>query len=204
MAVALGATAPRKRSGLVIATPFAWPFPFTRKPLNGLLWSIARANYNLTGVPIKLFCHITPHLFVGGKISRAGWERLEAWGVSVLVNLRVEFDDLELGIRPTTYLWLPTIDGTPPTLEQLAEGARAIQKAVAEGRKVYIHCAAGVGRAPTLAAAYLATTGLSPREALGLIRRHRPFVGPSRWQKLRLHEFVRRAQSATDAAPALL
>ncbi|MCZ7546214.1 MAG: hypothetical protein M5R40_23030 [Anaerolineae bacterium] len=98
-----------------------------------LMWSLARLNHTLTGIPIKPFCHVAPDLFVGGKISRAGWRRLETWGVSALVNMRVEFDDLSLGIRPDTYLWLPTIDGTPPTLEQLVEGVRVIQEAIAYG-----------------------------------------------------------------------
>jgi hypothetical protein len=173
-------------------TPFTWPWPLYKRPFNGVLWNIARLNHVLTGVPIRRFCHIMPNLFVGGKISRAGWERLESWGVSVLINLRVEFDDLSLGIRPQTYMWLPTIDGTPPTLGQMLEGVRAIQRADADGHKVYVHCAAGVGRAPTLAAAYLVTTGLSPRQAIDFIQRRRPFIfiWQGRWQKRRVGQFA--------------
>ncbi|MBN1284210.1 MAG: dual specificity protein phosphatase family protein [Anaerolineae bacterium] len=171
-------------------TPYCWPKPLHHMPLNLVLWSIVRSNHVLTGVPIKSMTHITSHLFVGGKISRAGWERLESWGVSALVNLRVEFDDRALGIRPDVYLWLPTVDGTPPTLEQLDQAVRTIRRAVAEGRKVYIHCAAGVGRAPTTAAAYLVTTGMTVEEAVLYIRQRRPIAAPGKWQRRRLSEFA--------------
>lgn len=187
---------------LKITTPFRWPAPLSRKPFNLLLWAIVRLNHQLTGVPIKALCHVTPDLFVGGKISRAGWERLTSWGVGTLINLRVERDDLKLGIRPHTYVWLPTIDGTPPTLEQLDIGVRAIAQSISEGRKVYVHCAAGVGRAPILAAAYLVTQGYSPEEALRIVRRGRPIAGPGRWQQARLREFAHRWQTAAEAVSA--
>jgi atypical dual specificity phosphatase len=48
---------------------------------------------------------------------------------------------------------------------------------------VYIHCANGVGRAPTTAAAYFISTGLSADEAWSKIRRARPFIRPTQAQK---------------------
>jgi hypothetical protein len=178
-------------------TPFAWKAPFYRTPLKYILWLFIRAHAITRGVPLRWVSEITPDLFVGGRINRAGWRRLESWDVSVLVNLRIEFDDRELGIAPHTYLWLPTIDGTPPTVEQLAEAAQVIGEAIAAGRKVYVHCAAGVGRAPTAAAAYLVSTGMSPAEAVDLIKQRRPIVQMSRWQRERLDAFARRyARSA--------
>jgi rhodanese-related sulfurtransferase len=180
--------------------PFAWSGLFYRTPLKYILWFFIRAHTIARGVPLRWVSEITPHLFVGGRISRAGWRRLETWGVSVLVNLRVELDDRELGIAPHTYLWLPTIDGTPPTVEQLAEAAQVIGEAIAAGRKVYVHCTAGVGRAPTAAAAYLVSTGLSPVEAVDFLKQHRPIVQMSRWQRERLDAFASRyARSAATA-----
>jgi protein-tyrosine phosphatase len=181
-------------------TPFTWKTLFYRAPLKYALWFFVRAHAITRGVPLRWVSEITPNLFVGGRISRAGWRRLESWDVSVLVNLRIEFDDRELGIAPHTYLWLPTIDGTPPTVEQLAEAARVIGEAIAAGRKVYVHCTAGVGRAPTTAAAYLVSTGMSPAEAVAFIQQHRPIVQLSRWQFERLEAFaLRYARSAATA-----
>ena len=47
----------------------------------------------------------------------------------------------------------------------------------------YIHCAAGIGRAPTMAAAYLVTTGLTPTEAWAKIKQVRPFIRPTPGQE---------------------
>ncbi|MFW6082850.1 MAG: protein-tyrosine phosphatase family protein, partial [Chloroflexota bacterium] len=55
---------------------------------------------------------------------------------------------------------------------------------------VYVHCGSGVGRAPTLAAAYLVFTGLTPSEAWAKIRRTRPFILPRPRQIARVAEFV--------------
>ena len=44
------------------------------------------------------------------------------------------------------------------------------------GGKVYIHCSAGVGRAPTMAAAYFLSRGHTLDEAIGMIKQVRPFI----------------------------
>ena len=44
------------------------------------------------------------------------------------------------------------------------------------GEKVYIHCGAGVGRAPTMAAAYLISTGIDLATAIASIQKVRPFI----------------------------
>ena len=41
---------------------------------------------------------------------------------------------------------------------------------------MYIHCAGGIGRAPTMAAAYLIAEGLSVDEAITYIKRVRPYI----------------------------
>ena len=61
-------------------------------------------------------------------------------------------------------------------MAHLAQGVAFIEEVVAAGGKVYVHCAAGMGRAPTLAAAYLIRQGLEVAAALALIRRARPFI----------------------------
>jgi protein-tyrosine phosphatase len=57
---------------------------------------------------------------------------------------------------------------------------------------VYIHCAGGVGRAPTLAAAYLITQGMPLDEALAQIRKVRPFINIVPQQMAGLKEFEAR------------
>ena len=87
-----------------------------------------------------------------------------------------EYDDAEHGLAFAKYLHLPTIDDDAPTLEHLAEGAEFIRDEIEGGGTVYIHCAGGIGRAPTMAAAYLISIGKTLDEALAMIRKPRPFV----------------------------
>lgn len=99
------------------------------------------------------------------------------------------------------YCHLPTPDDHAPTDAQLAEGAEFIRAAIDGGGKVYIHCSAGVGRAPTMAAAYLMMKqkrGMD--DALALIAAARPFIyiAPPQTAALRRLEA---ALTATDAAP---
>jgi len=153
-------------------------------------WAWTRLYLWTLGRPVLRFCPVTPQLYVGGQMKAAGWRWLAARGLSADLNMRSEFDDAAHGIAPAAYLWLPTDDDHAPTLEQLASGADFIGQAIEEGGKVYVHCASGVGRAPTMAAAYLVRTGLSPDQAWDLIRETRPFIKPTPPQVAALEAFA--------------
>jgi protein-tyrosine phosphatase len=141
-----------------------------------LLWAFARSVPAITGVPILRFSRISSQLYVGSQFRKNGLKVLRNNGINAVVNLRKEFDDAAYGIAPADYCYLPTVDDTAPTMDQLSEGINFIQRIISSGGKVYIHCSAGVGRAPTLAAAYLITTGLSLDEAIATLRHARPFI----------------------------
>ncbi len=143
-----------------------------------------------TGAPPQTFSRITSHLHVGGQYTASGWRRLQKRGVTSVVNLRDEFDDAEAGIAPERYLFLPTIDDTPPTLAQLSQGVRFIHREINGGGQVYVHCMLGVGRSVTMVAAYLVATGMPPAVAWRTIRRRRPFIQPTVGQEARLAEFA--------------
>src|SRR5262245_51794010 len=85
-------------------------------------WLHGHAWPCLSGIPSPRFSRVTSQVFVGAQISRAGRRRLEQLGVQASVNLRAEFDDVTCGLAFPEHLHLPTVDGDPPTLEQLAEG----------------------------------------------------------------------------------
>lgn len=145
-------------------------------PLTTLLWMYGRGLPSITGVPILRFCKVTPSLYVGSQYRSNGKKVLTEHGIDAVVNLRIEYDDAAHGLAPEHYCYLPTIDDQAPTLEQLDEGVKFIKEVIGSGKKVYIHCGAGVGRAPTMAAAYLISTGISLADSLTLIRRARPFI----------------------------
>jgi hypothetical protein len=134
---------------------------------------------------------VAPGLYVGGQHYRRGLRRMAEEGITASVSLRQSIDDAGRGVAMERHLWLPTTDDTPPTLEQLAEAAEFIREVRRDGRGVYVHCASGVGRAPTTAAAYLVSLGLEPNEAWSVIRRVRPFVRPRAVQLKQVERFHR-------------
>jgi hypothetical protein len=154
------------------------------------LWAADHGVRIVTGAPIRSVSQITPHLHVGGQYRRRGRPKLAARGITAVVNMRVEFDDNDAGIAPDRYLHLPTVDDEPPTLAQLSEGAAFIAEEVGRGGGVYVHCGAGVGRAATMAAAYLVSTGLTPDQAWARIQEVRPFVRPKPGQVAQVERFA--------------
>ena len=115
-------------------------------------------------------------------------------GITACVDLRREYGDVEHGVDLAKQLSLPTDDDDAPALADLQRAAEFIGECLKEGRGVYIHCANGVGRAPTTAAAYLVTTGLSPQAAWKTIRAVRPFIRPTKIQREMLERFAQERQ----------
>ncbi|RRR71709.1 MAG: phosphatase [Candidatus Viridilinea halotolerans] len=126
-------------------------------------------------------------LFVGGQFSVAQWPPLYALGIRAVLSLQAEREDQFSAPYPLRQERLLVDDFTAPTLEQLDAGVAFVQAAHAEGLPVFIHCHAGVGRAPIMAAACLmASEGLDAQRALARIRAARPIIGPGRAQVARL------------------
>lgn len=141
-----------------------------------LLWIYGRGLPALTGVPLLQFSRVTPSLFVGPQFRQSGKRYLLRQGFNAVVNMRIEKDDAQFNLDLPNYLHLPTVDDEAPSIEHLEQGVAFIREVIQGGGKVYIHCGAGVGRAPTMAAAYLMADGYSLEEALQKIRRVRPFI----------------------------
>ncbi len=153
-------------------------------------WLWTRLFMWIVGREVERYSRITPHLWVGGQMRAHGWRWLVARGITADVNLREEHDDRVHGVPPHIYLWLPTKDDHAPTSEHLHIGVEFISRVISQGGAVYVHCASGVGRAPTLAAAYLISTGMSPEQAIETIRRARPFIKPTPVQLSALRRFA--------------
>lgn len=162
------------------------------------LWDFAvRA---LTGAPMIRYSQVTPQIIVAGQYQKRGWKVLQTRGVTASVNMRSEFDDVVAGIAPVRHLRLEVEDNTPPTIDQLRRGVAFIKGEIEQGGKVYIHCAAGIGRAPTMAAAYLVSTGLSPAQAWKQIKRVRPFIRPTPGQEEQINELFEGLKVQNQAA----
>lgn len=141
-----------------------------------LQWAWGRGLSYVTGVPVLRYSRVTPQLYVGPQFNVAGKRALEREGITAVVNLRIEFDDAAHGLAFPHYCYLPTVDDDSPSPEHFQRGVDFIHAQIAAGGKVYIHCKAGVGRAPTLAAAYLIAQGDSLDAAIARIKQARPFI----------------------------
>lgn len=161
-----------------------------------LIWMYGRGIPKLTGIPLMQFSQVTPNLYVGPQYGKQGRRALEAAGIHHGVNMRVEFDDAVNGLALVNYCHVPVVDDDAPTIEQLWQGVQFIQDAIAQDGKVYIHCAGGIGRAPTMAAAYLISQGMTLDHAVQTIQKARPFIQimPVQMQQLKVFESIQERQ----------
>ena len=123
---------------------------------------------------------ITEQIATGGAaISPDNWNELaEKMGITAVVNLRAEYQDVFAAPLPIAYLWLPVEDHKDPTPEQMLTGVQFIHTAVQAGQRVLIHCKMGIGRSPTLAAAYLIWMGIPTDEAIRRVEGTHLLYGP--------------------------
>lgn len=171
---------------------------------NTIRWLRAVGTPWLTGRISLRYSQVSPHVYLGPQYGRLGMRTLQEAGVSASMSLRAEYDDKEYGLSFPDYAYLPVADNTPPTIAQLDQAVAFIERVVGDGRSVYIHCGSGVGRAPTVVAAYLvASEGLSVDEAIDTVMETRPFIRLLPSQIDRLHEYARHVQVAPPA-PAQL
>ena len=121
---------------------------------------------------------LTDRIAVGGGIWTAdNMAAVARAGVTHIIDMQVEFDDTPLATpHGIDVLWNPTDDDFEPKPAELFErGVKFALAALDEpGTKLFIHCAAGVHRAPMMALALLGAMGWKPGEAAEMIGKRRP------------------------------
>jgi len=137
---------------------------------NGPLAEAEKARMDMTWV--------TGRIAVGGGIwNRENMAEVARAGVTHILDMQVEFDDTALA-EPfeIEVLWNPMDDDLQPKKpEVFRRGVEfAIEALDQPGTKLYIHCAAGVHRAPMMALALLGALGWKVKEAVRLIEMRRP------------------------------
>jgi len=121
---------------------------------------------------------VTERVALGGGIwNTRNMEELAQAGVTHVLNMQIEFDDSPLaepyGIH---VLWNPTDDDFLPKPPELLsrEVEFALEALRDPGARLYIHCAAGVHRAPMMTLAVLCAMEWEIEEARALIETRRP------------------------------
>lgn len=184
------------------------PHPLTRVisltktgPWPILLRFVDQIWRKISGAPLWQLSEVTPQLYLGGQHHIRGYQKMRQRGISAIINMRERrFSDVDAGIAGQRHMQLATIDNSPPTVADLLRGVDFARAEIARGGKVYIHCGVGVGRAPTMTAAYLISTGLRPQQALQKIKQARPFIHLTAAQRAVLDEFAA-AWQARQASP---
>lgn len=121
------------------------------------------------------FSQIDSQVFIGTNACCVDHFKMDLLDRGVTCNISLEGEMLDGAYGVDCFLWLPTIDHTPPSLHNVLTGAAALEEMLREGRKVYIHCKNGHGRAPTFYCAFLILKrGMSFQHAWNIIKTSRP------------------------------
>jgi len=138
---------------------------------------------------------VTDRIAVGGGIwSERNMIDVVAAGVTHIINMQIEFDDTRLaepfGVK---VLWNPTDDDFRTKQAVLLQrGVEFALEALQEPQsKVFIHCAAGVHRAPMMALAVLRAMGWSLDKAVKTIEEKRDVADFADVYVRSVEEFIR-------------
>ena len=123
---------------------------------------------------------ITDRIGVGGGIwNPENMAEAARMGITHIIDMQIEFDDTPLaephGIQ---VLWNATDDDFQPKPPELFERGVEFATEVLEepDNKLFIHCAAGVHRAPMMTLAVLCSMGWEQASAMETISSRRPVV----------------------------
>ncbi len=120
---------------------------------------------------------VTDRIAVGGGIWNAdNMATVSRAGITHIIDMQIEFDDTPLA-RPhgIAVCWNPVDDDfEPKPAEVFTRGVEfALAALEVKGAKLFVHCAAGVHRAPMMTLALLGVMGWTVEDAMDLIEGRR-------------------------------
>jgi len=154
-------------------------------------WSLAAGRWSAAlgsqsgiraprGTLIMDMTWVTGRIAVGGGIwNEDNMAQVADAGVTHILDMQIEFDDTRLAApHGITVMWNPIDDDfQPKSADVFQRGVDfALEALEKEGAKLFVHCAAGVHRAPMMTLAILCSLGWKMADALRLIEAKRPVV----------------------------
>jgi protein-tyrosine phosphatase len=121
---------------------------------------------------------VTDRIAVGGGIWNAdNMAAVARAGITHIIDMQIEFDDTPLaGAHGIAVCWNPVDDDFEAKPAEVFE--RGVEFALAaleeDGAKLFVHCAAGVHRAPMMTLALLGVMGWPVEAAMEMIEGKRP------------------------------
>jgi atypical dual specificity phosphatase len=137
------------------------------------------------------FSWITPGKLAGmerpGSISglKEDLEFLKDSRIDVIVNLEehfINYDGFEVK-------HIPINNFKAPKLIDIEEFVKFVDCKIREGKRIVVHCHAGMGRTNLMLASYLVYLGIEPDKALDLVKEKRPYHAINEEQEEALREY---------------
>jgi protein-tyrosine phosphatase len=79
---------------------------------------------------------------------------------------------------PGEALWFPIPDLHAPEIDEALPVLETLAQRLCDGHALVLHCAGGMGRAPTMAIATMMLLGVPEADARSTVAHHRPGAGP--------------------------
>ena len=147
---------------------------------------------------------VTDRIAVGGGIwISEKMEEVARMGVTHVIDMQIEFDDTPLGREHgVEVLWNPTDDDFKPKPYAIFErgvefGMNALEDPEA---KIFIHCAAGVHRAPMMTLALMRAMGWELEDAMETIQGRRYVVDFADVYVQSVERFMKKWETAAKPA----
>ncbi len=122
---------------------------------------------------------INENIVLGALPFASDVKKLRDIGVGAVVNTCQEYEGPieEYRRHNIVQMRMPTVDFTQPKLEDVKQAVQFIEKQIADGRRVYVHCKAGRARSATVVLCWLIKAKqMTANKAEALLLEKRPHV----------------------------
>lgn len=157
------------------------------------IYNCAIVQKDVNFVSAMMFDQVPPNMFIGPyPQTAADIDAMAKGGVTAVFNVQTDEDFKHRGIQwkklmvrykhhGIKAIRYPIRDFDRDSLRSHLHGAtHALDKLLKEGRQVYIHCTAGMGRAPACAVSYLCwVKGMKLEQAVAHVKKHRTVAVPN-------------------------